>query len=71
MRGRGEGSIRQRQRKDGSVFWGARVTIHGRQKGFFDDTKSGAMAKARRARRRRARRHRPAGGAHRRDGPAR
>jgi len=50
MRGRGEGSIRQRQRKDGSVFWEALVSIHGRQKSFYDDTKSGAMALARQAR---------------------
>ena len=50
MRERGEGSIRQRQRQVGSVLWEAHVTIHGRQTSFTDETKSGAMAKARQAR---------------------
>jgi len=50
MRGRGEGSIRQRTRKDGSTFWEARVVVDGRQCSFYADTKSGAMAKSRAAR---------------------
>ncbi len=48
-RGRGEGSIRQRRRADGSVFWEARVSINGKQRSFYDDTKTGAAAKARAA----------------------
>lgn len=50
QRGRGEGSIRQRRRADGSVFWEARARINGPQVSFCDDTKTGAMAKARAAR---------------------
>ena len=50
MRGRGEGSVRKRTRADGSVYWEARATLHGRQKSFYDDTKTGAMAAARQAR---------------------
>jgi len=49
-RGRGEGSIRQRRRADGSAFYEARVTIHGKRVSFYDDTKTGAQAKARAAR---------------------
>lgn len=48
-RGRGEGSIRQRRRTDGSVFWEARVSIDSKQRSFYDDTKTGAAAKARAA----------------------
>lgn len=50
MRGPGEGSIREKRRKDGSVFYEARASIHGQQRSFCADTKSGAMAKARAAR---------------------
>jgi hypothetical protein len=50
MRGRGEGSIRQRRRADGSVYWEARIRINGPQQSFYADTKSGAQAKARQAR---------------------
>jgi len=50
MRGRGEGSIRKRRRADGTVSWEARIRIFGRQHSFYDDTKSGAMAKAHQAR---------------------
>ncbi len=50
MRGHGEGSVRKRIRADGSVFWEARVRINARQFSFYDDTKTGALAKARQAR---------------------
>ena len=50
MRGRGEGSIRQRRRADGTVYWEARVSIAGRQVSFYDESKSGAQAKGRQAR---------------------
>lgn len=50
MRGRGEGSVRQRRRKDGSAYWEARVRFAGQRACFYDDTKSGALAKARQAR---------------------
>lgn len=48
-RGRAEGSIRQRRRADGSVFWETRVSIDSKQRSFYDDTKTGAAAKARAA----------------------
>ena len=50
MRGRGEGSIRQRRKADGTVYWEARVSIEGRQVSFYGESKSGAQAKARQAR---------------------
>lgn len=50
MRGPGEGSVREKRRADGSVFYEARASIHGQQRSFCADTKSGAMAKARAAR---------------------
>lgn len=50
MRGRGEGSIRQKHRKDGSVFYEARAFIDGRQVSFTADSKTGALTKARQAR---------------------
>jgi integrase len=50
MRGRGEGSIRQRRRADGTVYWEARVRINGPQVSFYADSKSGAQAMARQAR---------------------
>lgn len=50
MRGPGEGSVREKRRADGSIFYEARASIHGRQKSFCADTKSEAMAKARAAR---------------------
>ena len=49
MRGRGEGSIRQRKRADGTVYWEARVRISGPQVSFYADSKSGAQALARQA----------------------
>ena len=48
-RGRGDGSVRQRRRADGSAYYEARVSIHGKQVSFYDDTKTGALAKARAA----------------------
>ena len=50
MRGRGEGSIRQRKRADGTVYWEARVRINGPQVSFYADSKSGAQPLARQAR---------------------
>lgn len=50
MRGRGEGSIRQRHRADGTVYWEARARIGGAQHSFYADSKSAAQAKARQAR---------------------
>jgi hypothetical protein len=38
-RGQGEGSIRQRTRRDGSQFWEARVTLNGRRVSYYDETK--------------------------------
>ncbi len=48
-RGRGEGSIRQRRRADGSMYYEVRMSINGKQRSFTHDTKTGAMAKARSA----------------------
>jgi hypothetical protein len=50
MRGWGEGSIRRMQNRDGTVYWEARVTVDGRQRSFYGDTKTGAAAAARQAR---------------------
>lgn len=50
MRGRGECSVRQRQRANGSSYWEARASIHGRQVSFYAATKTAALAKARQAR---------------------
>lgn len=50
MRGRGEGSIRQRRKADGTVYWEARVSIHGRQVSFYAPSKTEAQAQARQAR---------------------
>lgn len=46
MRGPGQGSIRRRA----SGLWEARASIGGRQRSFYDHSKSAAMAKARQAR---------------------
>ena len=45
-RGRGDGSVRPRRRADGSCSYEVRVYIHGKRISFYDDTKTGAKAKA-------------------------
>jgi hypothetical protein len=50
MRVRGEGSIRQRRRANGTVFWEARAVKNGHRVSFHDDAESAAMAKSRQAR---------------------
>jgi hypothetical protein len=49
-RGQGEDSIRQRPRRDGTVYWEARVTLAGRQVSYYGDTKTQALKHARAAR---------------------